>query len=413
MRIDRKCRLCSSVSINEVFELRPTPPGDLFLPEENVRLSTEKYPLVMALCENCGYLHLPYVLDPNISYSNYVYETKVTVGLTQQYNDHAEEIISFGQIPNSSFVVDLGSNDGTTLRAFKDRGMKVLGVEPNKQISTSANRCNLPTINDYFSTGISQQIINEYGKASIVTANYMYANIDHIMQFTGNVKNLMDEQGLFVIQTGYHPQQMKVMMFDYIYHEHFSYFSVTVMKTLLERCGMELIKVGKHPAKGGSIKVIAQHANGKRKADKSVQQFVQEEESERIHCPETYTRFASDIQERKKDIIELITQLKSAGCSIIGYGASHSTTTLLHHFELGEYLDYIVDDNPIKHGLFSPGYHLPVYPSDKLYTDKPEYVLVLGWQHKDSILNRNIEYMAGGGRFIVPLPVLKVIDEPL
>ena len=287
--------------------------------------------------------------------------------------------------------------------------MKVLGVEPNEQIAGIANQNQLETINDYFSNGVTEKIIHEYGKVSIVTANYMYANIHNIIQFTENVKKVLDSEGLFVIQTGYHPEQMKISMFDYIYHEHFSYFTVKVLKRLLYDCGMELLHVSLHSAKGGSIRAIAQHRSGKREQDDSIGAFIKEEENRGLHEPKTYMRFADDIVHKKNEVLNSLQNIHLAGHSIVGYGASHSTTTLLHHFEIGKYLDYLVDDNPIKLGLYSPGYHLPVYSPQKLYEERPEYILVLAWQHQDSIIKRNMKYLDKGGKFIVPLPKLKVI----
>jgi hypothetical protein len=202
---------------------------------------------------------------------------------------------------------------------------------------------------------------------------------------------------------------MKINMFDYIYHEHFSYFSVTVLRQLLANCGMELIHVSLHPAKGGSIRTIAQHRDGKRVKNESVEFFIREEENAAVHKAETYVRFADEINLRKKELLAMLEQIDNVGHTIIGYGASHSTTTLMHHFEIGDYLEYIVDDNPIKHSLYSPGYHLPVYSSDKLYEDKPEYVLILAWQHQDEIIKRNIKYLNNGGKLIIPLPELRVV----
>jgi len=332
------------------------------------------------------------------------------VGLKHHYREYAKNILSFAKVPLSSLLVDLGSNDGTMLNAFKECGMKVLGVEPNEKISGVANQRHLETVNDYFSSAITDRIVKEYGRASIVTANYMYANIDNVIKFTRNVKNLLDAEGLFVIQTGYHPEQMKINMFDYIYHEHFSYFSVKVLRQLLRQCGLDLIHVSLKPAKGGSIRAIAQHRGRKRVLDESVELFINEEENAGMHAPETYIRFAEEIDGHKKDLLGLIGEIKSDHLTIAGYGASHSTTTLLHHFELGQHLEYIVDDNPLKYGLYSPGYHLPVYPSQQLYEEHPEYVLVLAWQHQDSILKRNMKYLNEGGKFILPLPELKVVD---
>ena len=410
IRFDKICRICNSDKIINVFKLKPTPSGDRFVSKSKINQNSEKFPLILAICNECSYLHLPYVLNPKVSYTDYVYETKITVGLSKHYMDYAQEIIDYGGVKPSSLVIDLGSNDGTMLKAFKERGMKVLGVEPNEHIAGIANKNQLDTISDYFSSTVANRINRDYGSASIITANYMYANIDNIIEFTENVKTLLSTEGLFVIQTGYHPEQININMFDYIYHEHFSYFSVKVLKQLLEQCGLELIHVSLHPPKGGSIRVFAQHIGGKRVIDESVGLFIRGEKEARMHDPKTYIRFADEIDKEKKKLVDLIRKIKSAGQTIIGYGASVNTTTLLHHFEIGNYLDYIVDDNPIKHGLYSPGYHLPVFPPAKLYEENPDYVLVLGWQHQDTIINRNKKFLENGGKFIVPLPELKNIN---
>ena len=410
IRHDTTCRLCGSKKISTVLHLTPTPPEDQFVSKEKLHVSQDVYPLDLALCEACGYLHLPYVLSPEMSYTDYTYMTKVTLGLKNHYQEYADEILAMIKPLNDSLVVDLGSNDGSMLEAFKKRGMKVVGVEPAQAIGKAANDEGIPTIVEFFADSVTEQIIQKHGKARIITANYVYANVDNVVDFTRNVKRLLDNKGMFVIQTGYHPQQMKINMFDYIYHEHFSYFSVKVLKQLLGQCGMNLIHVSLHPAKGGSIRAIAQHRNKKQDLGESVESFIREEENARVHDAETYIRFENEIGKHKKKLLELIGQIKSAGHAIVGYGASHSTTTLLHHFELGKYLEYIVDDNSTKHGLYSPGYHLPVYPSRKLYKDRPEYVLVLAWQHRDSIIKRNMKYLNEGGKFIVPLPTLKVVS---
>ena len=409
IRKDLNCRICNSSKIINVFELKSTPSGDRFVSKSQLNQTSEIFPLILAICNKCGYLHLPYILNPKLSYTDYVYETKVTVGLDNHYVDYVQEIIAYSGIKPYSFVIDLGSNDGTVLKAFKESGMKVLGVEPNEHIAEIANQNQLDTINDYFSRNVTNRIIREYGSASIITANYMYANIDNIIEFTKNVSRLLDAEGLFVIQTGYHPEQMKINMFDYIYHEHFSYFTVKVLKRLLYDCGMELLHVSLHSAKGGSIRAIAQHRSGKREQDDSIGAFIKEEENRGLHEPKTYMRFADDIVHKKNEVLNSLQNIHLAGHSIVGYGASHSTTTLLHHFEIGKYLDYLVDDNPIKLGLYSPGYHLPVYSPQKLYEERPEYILVLAWQHQDSIIKRNMKYLDKGGKFIVPLPKLKVI----
>ena len=409
IRHDATCRLCGSSEITTVFKLNPTPPEDGFVSIENLHTLQDTYPLDLALCEHCGYLHLPYILNPEISYADYFYVTKVTLGLSNHYQEYADRILGLVQPPKGSLVVDLGSNDGTMLEPFKRRGMKVLGVEPAQAIAKAANEAGIPTVADFFMDSAVEKVIREYGKASIVTANYVFANIDDITSFTENVAKILAPDGVFVVQTGYHPEQMKIKMFDYIYHEHFSYFTLKVMRDLFGKCGLELFDVEKTPVKGGSIRTVAQLVGGKRRISPSVTEMIREEETAGMEKQQTYTIFAEEINRRKGDVLSLVRKLKAKGNRIVGYGASHSTTTLTYHFELGEYLEYIVDDNPLKHEMYSPGYHLPVYPSQKLYEDKPAYVMVLAWQYQNQIMNKNQQFLEQGGRFIVPLPDLRLV----
>ena len=409
LRYDQSCRLCLSDRVITVLQLTPTPLEDQFVAEVKRAQVQPVYPLDLAICESCGYVYLPYVVSPDASYEDYAYVSSVTVGLRGHYDEYANDVArDFAVLPNS-LAVDLGSNDGSMLASFKRLGFRALGVEPAARIAKQANRAGLSTINDFFTAEVVSRIVTDHGLAGIVSANYMYANIDDVVGFTKAVSSLLAPDGIFVVQTGYHPEQMKIRMFDYIYHEHFSYFSVDVLKGLFEKCGLELIHVQKISPKGGSVRVVGQLRNGIRPIDGSVQRFIEDERRQGIRDPETYRRFAQEIAECKSELLDLLNALKTNGKRIVGFGASHSTTTLIYHFGLESFLEYLVDDNALKHGRFSPGHHIPVFPSGRLLEDRPDYVLVLGWQHQRSIMNRHRSYASQGGRWIVPLPSLQVL----
>lgn len=405
LRHDKHCRLCGSERISTVFRLNDTPLEDQFLSTDAIEQPV--YPLELAMCEDCGYVHLPHIVSPEASYADYVYVSGVTVGLRGHYDQYAEQIATDFGIAEGSLIVDLGSNDGSMLASFKRQGMNVVGVEPAGNIAALANREGLTTINDFFTDEVASKIVDEYGHANVVTANYMYANIDDVNAFTRSVAKLLSPDGIFVVQTGYHPEQMKIKMFDYIYHEHFSYFTVDVLKKLFESCGLELIDAEKTTPKGGSVRIIGQLKDGSRKVAESVGKLIAEERSAGMHLADTYRKFALEIAESKNQLVSLLKKLKAEGKRIAGFGASHSTTTLIYHFELAPYIEYLVDDNQLKHGKFSPGYHLPVFSAEKLQSDQPDYVLILGWQHQGSIITKH--QLTGNGKWIVPLPELKMI----
>jgi hypothetical protein len=410
IRHEKSCRICGGNRTDTVLELTPTPPEDAFVPQERLEVVQEVYPLELAQCVTCGYVYLPHVLSPQVSYQGYIYETKTTVGLTDHYQQYASKLIVDLGIQPDSLLVDIGSNDGTMVEAFTQLNLKGLGVEPNPSIAAAANGCGRQTICGYFTSEVAGSIVEDYGKAAAVTANYVYANVDDLHAFTKGVAQLLAPDGVFVIQTGYHPDQMKCMMFDYIYHEHFSYFTVKALVYLLGECGLELIHVEREPHKGGSIRVYAQHVGGHRPANDSVAMFLEEERRGGIHERPVYEGFANRIARAREDLLEMLRQIEEGGTRIVGYGASHSTTTLLYHFRLGDVIEYLVDDNPLKQGLFSPGLHLPVYSPEKLHEDHQTCSVVLAWQHADSIVPRCKEVLGEGRQIVVPLPKLELID---
>jgi hypothetical protein len=411
IRKDTLCRICSSSKIETILKLKDTPLEDQFVDESNKHIEQKVYPLELAICNNCGYVHLPHVLNPEESYVDYLYKSGVTPGLRSHYDEYAEEIVTKYNIQKNSLIVDLGSNDGSMLASFKRNSMKVVGVEPAKMIAEHANNSGVETINDYFSDEVVSQIVSSYGKADVVTANYMFANIDNIVNFTKSVENLLSEDGLFVVETGYHLDQFKIKMFDYIYHEHFSYFTVGVINYLFNQYGLKIIDAQKTKPKGGSIRVVAQKQNGLREILPSVGIVIKSENESNIYQHEMYRNFYDSLQELRFELTKLLQSIKAKGKSIIAFGASHSTTTLIYHFELGNYFEYIVDDNKTKQRQYSPGLHIPVFSTDKMYVDKPDYVLILAWQHKDVICEKHSKFIENGGKFIVPLPKVCLIGQ--
>jgi len=409
LRHDKHCRICSSGHIETILRLNDTPLEDQFVSKAKRSVAQPLYPLNLAICIDCGYVHLPYIVNPEASYSEYVYESGVTVGLRGHYDEYAQDIVTNFSIPVKSLAVDIGSNDGSMLSSFLRAGMRVVGVEPAGAIAEQANRSGLPTLNGFFSEKLIAKILKEFGSASVVTANYMYANVEDLLSFTRSVSKILSPEGIFVVQTGYHPEQMKLLMFDYIYHEHFSYFTAEVLSNLFANCGLELIQVKKTSPKGGSIRVVGQLRSGIRKADTSLQQLIDEEKDAGIRDVATYQKFGQDIQIAKSKLTKYLAGLKASKKRIVGFGASHSTTTLTYHFELASYLAYLIDDNKLKHDLYSPGFHIRVFSSEKMYEDKPDCVVILAWQHAKSIIEKHKKFLELGGFFVVPLPEFQVI----
>lgn len=406
----KKCRLCGGINTKEVLPLAPTALCDAYVSLKSINQVQDTYPLGLFLCSDCGYVHLPYVVNPEIIYRDYIYVTTSSLGLSEHFQRYSEEVLGRIRPSNGALAIDLGSNDGTLLKFFQKQGMRVLGVEPANEIAREATASGVKTLPDFFTSKLADKIVKDFGFAAIVTINNLFANIDDLEEFTGGVRKLLAPEGVFIIESSYLGDMIKNMVFDFIYHEHLSYFSVKPLVTFFRRFNMELIDVERVPTKGGSLRYYFQLADGPKPVSPSVAEMTAYEEGIGIDSVETFKAFSDKIDNSKNRLIGELRNLKAQGKTIAGYGGSATTTTLLYHFGLSDIIDYIVDDNPAKQNTFSPGYHIPVLPSQVLYERKPDYALILAWRYAEPIMKKHQRFLEQGGRFIVPLPELKVIE---
>ena len=407
------CRLCGGSVLENVLPLTPTALCDAYVSPESVNEVQEIYPLDLFMCRDCGYVFLPYVIDPEIIYRDYIYVTTSSMGLADHFREYADEVLNRLNPPEKSLVIDLGSNDGTLLKFFKNRGMCVLGIEPAHEIAREATKAGVETIPDFFTSESADKIKNDYGLAAIITINNLYANIDDLDNVTEGVSKILAPDGVFIIESSYLGDMIQNMVFDFIYHEHLSYFSVKPLITLFRRFNMELIDIEHVPTKGGSLRYYMQLNGGPRPVSPSVAEMIAYEERIGIDSVEIFKAFADKINDRKSMLINKLEELKAQGKTIAGYGGSATTTTLVYHFGVGDMIDYIVDDNPAKQNTFSPGLHIPVLPSEVIYEKKPDYIIIFAWRYFDPIANKHRAYLKQGGHFIRPLPEFEIVGNPL
>ena len=290
---------------------------------------------------------------------------------------------------------------GTLLSGFQSLKYDVVGIEPAKLISKKANKRGIKIFNSFFNKEVAKKILKTFSKPDVICANYVFANIDNIRESTRIIKNLLSDNGLFVIETGYHPEQFKKNMFDYIYHEHFSYFSLGVLKKFFKQFKFKIIKAKITKQKGGSIRLIITHDENNLKIDNSVERIIKNEKKLIINKRNYFKTFENRILRQKKILLKYLNNFKD---NVIGFGASHSTTVLLHHFEIGKKIDYLIDDNRIKHNLYSPGFKLKVKPVKNI---KGKIIILLAWQHQKKILERH-KNLIKQNKIIIPLPKFKI-----
>ena len=405
------CRACLSHDLKLIFNLKPTPIGDAYVTVENLDISQPSFPIDLFICNKCGLAQLTDVIDPKVLYGDYIYQTGSSSGLSEHFNAYATHVVERVKLTPNSLVVDIGSNDGTLLRSFKEIGMKVLGIEPASHIAGIATSSGIDSIPEFFSPALAEKIVQSRGNAKLITANNVFANIDDLISWVDGINILLAEDGVFVFESYYLSDLIENMVFDFIYHEHLSSFSVKPIKTLFENAGLKLVAVERVATKGGSLRYFVQRRGGPLKDDESVAKLLAHEETVGVYNPSTYIELSNKIDVLRKKTKNFLSKAKEDGKSIVGFGASITGTTLIYHYEIGKYLDFLVDDNVAKQGRFSPGLHLPVYSPEVINKLKPDYIVLLAWRFAEEIINKNIDYINNGGIFIIPNPEFRLCQK--
>jgi SAM-dependent methyltransferase len=360
------------------------------------------------LCASCGFAQLSHVVEEEAIYRDYLYETTSSLGLVRHFEEYADEVVERVKPPAGSLVIDAGSNDGTLLRSFGSHGLTVLGIDPAVEIARRATAAGIETLPEFLTVDVAERVRAERGGAAVVTANNVVANIDELDEFVVAVRELLAPDGVFVFESYYLRDLIDNLVFDFLYHEHISSFSVRPLVPFFERHGLELIDALRVPTKGGSLRYTVQLAGGPRTASATVGELIAEEERARLQEPVAYERFSDRIERAKADVLAHLGPIRDSGATIAGYGASPTSTTLIYHFGLGEMLDYLVDDFPSKQGLYSPGLHLPVLPADALEHRRPDHVVIIAWRYWEAILEKRPE-LGGEKRVVVPMPALRLV----
>jgi hypothetical protein len=290
--------------------------------------------------------------------------------------------------------------------------MRVQGIDPARDIAAAATAEGVPTIPDFFTGALAERIKSEQGEAKLFCANNVFAHIDNMSDVVKGIRTLLADDGAFVFEVSYIVDMIDNMVFDTIYHEHVSHHALIPLETFLNRHDMTLFHVARTATKGGSIRAFAQpKSSGKRPRSAELSQLIAEEERRGITKPQVYRDWFEAIESRKRKVLAVLDKAIAEGKTVAAYGASTTTTTLLYHFELENRIKFIVDDNQLKHGRFSPGAHIPVLPSTELEVQKPDIVVILAWIYAEPILKRNQAYNDAGGQFLVPLPEPQIVDN--
>jgi SAM-dependent methyltransferase len=404
------CRLCLGASLEPVLSLAPSPPANAFVTASALDREQPRFPLDVWMCADCAHVQLLDVIDPAVLFRDYVYASGTSRAFIAHFERYASDVIEQFGVSPGDLVVDVGSNDGTLLRFFGDRGLRVVGIDPAEEIARRSNASGIETIPEFLTPALARDVRGRYGPARAVTANNVFAHIDDLSSATEAVRTLLAEDGVFVFEVSYLLDIVQKTLFDTIYHEHLDYHSVQPLVPFFSRHGMEVIDASRVDTHGGSVRVAVQLAEGPRSRSSRLDRLIEDERGHGLDRPETFRAFGDNINVLGQRLVAMLTKLRSEGFRIAGFGAPAKATTLTHHFGIGpDVLDFIVDDSPLKQGLFTPGHHVPVVSSTALYEDRPDYVLVLAWNFAPHITSAHRRYAELGGKFIIPLPHLELI----
>lgn len=404
------CRLCGARRLTRVLALTPTPPANAFVPAGALGAPQECFPLDVFFCEDCGHVQLLDVVDPRVLFENYVYVSGTSPVFVRHFEDYARAVLERFRALPGGLVLDIGSNDGTLLSFFQKGGMKVLGIDPARDIAAAAGARGIETWTDFFTPALASRIRAERGPAAVITANNVFAHIDDLAGVAEGVRALLASDGVFVFEVSYLVDVYEKTLFDTVYHEHLAYHSVAPLVRFLAAHGLELFAAERVESHGGSLRGFAQVAGGPRAADGSVAALVALEKSLGLDKAATLFAFGRRIDAVRESLRGLLLGLKERGQRIAGFGAPAKATTLMYHFGLGpDVIEFIADDSPLKQGLYTPGLHVPVLGADEIYRRRPDYLLILAWNFARPIMAKHARFAAEGGRFIVPLPTVEVL----
>lgn len=407
----KKCRICNSEKLKTFLDLGNQPLANTFLPKKNLKKKEPKYPLKVQFCEQCNLCQLSHVVSPENLFKNYVYFSSGMPQLPKHFQDYAEDILNRFITSNSNLVLEIGSNDGILLKYFKDKGLNILGVDPAENIARVANKKGVKTISDFFGYKLALRIKKDYGKAKVIIGNNVVAHINDHHDLLSAVKHLLSKDGVFVLEAPYLIDMFENLTFDTIYHEHLSYLAIRPLKKLFEQFDMEIFDVQLFPVQGQSIRVFAGNKSQHRVLP-SVKKFIYKERELKLDRFKTYKTLAQNIEVSKRETLELLKKLKSKGAIIAGYGAPAKGNTLLNYYKIGtEILDYTTEALPSKIGLYTPGTHIPVIDINKARLNPPNYYLLLAWNYKTAIMEKEEKFLKNGGKFIMPIGKSEVIDK--
>ena len=407
----KTCRLCDSSDVELVVKLEPIPLSENYCKDPDTGKLAERYPVDLYMCGSCGLVQQLDVVDSKSLWEAYTYYSGDAKGMPEHFNEVAKKLIQTYRPAPKSLVVDIGSNDGSLLKPFKEAGFQVLGIDPASEIARQATEAGIETIPELMSLDLAQKIRRERGPAQVVCMFNAFAHADNMSEIAEGIRELLSPDGIFVFEAQYLLDILDRMLIATIFHEHMSHYSVKALIIFFERHGLELVDVERVSIQHGSLVGVVQIKGAGRPVGQSVQNLLELEATRGLDKIETLKQFANRITQMRQKIESLVSEWRRNNKTIAGYGAARSGPTLISQLGLTGAIEFIVDDHPQKVNLYSSGDGIPIQPTSELCRRMPDFTVILAWVHSAKIIESNQEYLNRGGQFLVLCPETKIVRE--
>jgi SAM-dependent methyltransferase len=406
---DARCRSCGGESLRAFLSLGKLPLPDALLRADQLDLPEPRFPLDVAFCENCTLVQLLGHVDADVMFvDNYLYFSSFSDAVMTHSRRHALGLVRSRKLGTDSLVVELASNDGYLLRNFVEVGVPVLGIDPAPDQAAAAEAAGVPTIAEFFGRSLAWKLVAQGRRADVIIANNVMAHVPDLDDFVGGMAVLLADDGLITVENPWVGDLVAHAEFDTIYHEHVCYYSCTSVDNLVAQHGLHLNHVEYFPnLHGGTLRW---HISRDPARSAEAQRWLDLEADRGLTDFAHYEHFGERVEGLREELQALLRGLKADGASIAAYGAAAKGTVMLNYVGIDDTLvDFVVDRNPHKHGLYMPGVHLPIVGPEALVEQRPDYTLLLAWNFTDEIVAQQAAYREAGGRFIRPVPRPEVL----
>jgi hypothetical protein len=405
------CRFCGAPLHRTVVDLGMSPLCESFLAADELDRMEPFYPLNVRICDGCLLVQLPEYVPPEEIFTEYAYFSAYSDSFVQHARDYVTMVVERLGLDESSFVVEIASNDGYLLQHFVELEIPILGIEPAENVAAAALERNVPTLVAFFGQATAQELADEGRHADLVICNNVLSQAPHLNDFVAGMKILLAPRGTATVEFPHLMRLLEANLFDTIYHEHFTYFSLTTAERVFAGHGLTVFDLDEISTHGGSLRLYLRHEeDAAREVSERVDEFRAREERAGLASFEPYAAFRGRIEENKRALLGFLAEAKREGKSVVGYGAPGKANTLLNYCGIRtDFVDYTVDRNPYKHGRFTPGTHIPIHPPERIAETRPDYIWILPWNLQDEIAEQLSYAREWGARFLVAVPEVTVL----